>query len=201
MISDIVLMSDCVDVPQQHHKVIKIPWTKEQEKEIKNETYLDPSSEWHARHRAEQGDHKWQELKKLIDGYRKVIIVAHYRSQIDDYITKIGDERLVYVLHGGVKDQDQVIEEAKSADDCVFIIQAQMGAGFDAGEFSVVIFASMSFRYVDYIQMKGRVKRINNLHENTFVHLLGGKNDQAVYNCINNGKDFDPIAYLAGSSS
>jgi hypothetical protein len=132
-----------------------------------------------------------------MDGYRKVIVVAYYREQIDDYVARIGDNRQVFVLTGSVKNQDAVIQDAREADDCVFIIQAQMGAGFDAGEFSVVIFASMSFRYVDYVQMKGRVKRINNLHENTFIYLLGGKNDQAVYNSIQQNKDFDVHDYLS----
>jgi len=197
MISDIVLMQDCVDVPMQYHKTIRIPWTKKQEAELEKLSYEEAISEWHSRHRMEQGEPKWKTLETLLNGYRKVIVVCHFRSQIDDYVEKIGDSRQVFVLNGSVKDQDKVIEEAKSADDCVFIIQAQMGAGFDAGEFSVVIFASMSFRYVDYVQMKGRVKRINNLHENTFIHLIGGKNDLAVYNTIQLNKDFDVHDYLA----
>jgi superfamily II DNA or RNA helicase len=199
-ISDIVLMSDCVDVPQQHLQTIKIAWSKTQEKALQQHLYMEPSLEWHARHRMEQGEPKWKELKKLIDGYRKVIVVCHYRSQIDDYAARIGSERQVFVLNGDTKDQDAVIEGAKDADDCIFIIQAQMGAGFDAGEFSVVIFASMSFRYVDYVQMRGRVKRINNLHENTFIHLIGGKNDKAVYDAIQSGKDFDVHEQVTGTS-
>lgn len=195
-ISDIVLMSDCADVPTQHHKIIQIPWTQKQENEVQQQLYAEPITEWHTRHRLEQGEPKWEVLKNLIDGYRKVIIVAHYRSQIDDYVAKIGDDRLVYVLNGSTKDQDKVIQDAKEADDCVFIIQASMGAGFDAGEFSVVIFASMSFRYVDHVQMKGRVKRINNLHENTFIYLLAGKNDRAVYATIQENKNFDVHDYL-----
>jgi superfamily II DNA or RNA helicase len=199
-IADICLMPDCVDVPQQHHKTIRIPWTPKQENELEKQLYMEPTLEWHARHRMEQGEYKWRELKKLMDGYRKVIVVCHYRSQIDDYVTRIGSDRLVYVLDGRTKDQDTVIESAKESDDCIFIIQASMGAGFDAGEFSVVIFASMSFRYVDYVQMKGRVKRINNLHENMFIHLIGGKNDQSVYNSIKANKDFDVHEYIAGTS-
>jgi len=199
-IADIVLMSDCADVPQQHLQIRTMAWTKEQDAELKSQVYEEPSKEWHTRSRLEQGEPKWTELKRLVDGYRKVIVVCHYRSQIDDYVDRIGKDRLVFVLNGSVKDQDQVIEDAKSADDCVFIIQASMGAGFDAGEFSVVIFASMSFRYVDYVQMKGRVKRINNLHENTFIHLLAGKNDKAVYNSIKANKDFDVHEHLTGST-
>ena len=200
-ISDIVLMSDCVDVPIQHHQTIRVPWTPKQERDLAKQQYEEPSLEWHTRHRMEQGEPKWEKLQELLDGYRKAIVVCHYRAQIDQYVTRIGEDRQVFVLDGRTKDQDKVIEDAKSADDCIFIIQAQMGAGFDAGEFSVVIFASMSFRYVDYVQMKGRVKRINNLHENTFIHLLGGKNDKAVYDSIQQNKDFDVHDYLAGTTS
>ena len=200
MISDIVLMSDCVDVPRQHHQVLNIKWSQKLQNDFKKQGYMEPSKEWYARHRLEQSEDKWKTLEKLMNGYRKVIVVAYYRDQIDDYVAKIGENRQVFVLTGSVKDQDTVIQDAREADDCVFIIQAQMGAGFDAGEFSVVIFASMSFRYVDYVQMKGRVKRINNLHENTFIHLLGGKNDQAVYNSIQQNKDFDVHDYLSKSS-
>lgn len=193
-ISDIVLMSDCVDVPIQHHQVEKLKWDNKQEMAL-IEKYLEPSAEWHARHRAESGKKKTERLKEIVDGYRKVIIVCHYRAQIEEY-EEVFKDRQVFSLHGSTKNQDEVISNAREADDCVFIIQASMGAGFDAGEFSVVIFASMSFRYVDYVQMKGRVKRINNLHENTFIHLLGGKCDQAVYDTIQENKDFDVHDYL-----
>lgn len=190
-IADIVLMSDCADVPKQHSQVINIPWFKKDENALKKNGYQEPSAEWHARHRAEQGDAKFKELERLLNGYRKAIVVCHYRSQIDDYAKRLSETRLVYVLNGSTPEQNEVIQNAREADDCVFIIQASMGAGFDAGEFSVVIFASMSFRYVDFVQMKGRVKRINNLHENIFIHLLAGKGDKAVYNAIQDGKDFD----------
>lgn len=194
-IADIVLMHDVVDVPLQHHQVIDIAWTKEQEKALSSQ-YLEPAAEWHERHRAENGPEKLKVVKELASKYRKVILVCHYTQQIVDYGLELVKERQVFALSGATKDQDAVIEAAKAADDCIFIVQASMGAGFDADEFSVVIFASMSFKYVDYAQMKFRVKRIHNLHENTFIHLLGGKNDRAVYETIEKGKDFDVLEYL-----
>jgi superfamily II DNA or RNA helicase len=194
-ISDIVLMQDCIDVPVQHHKVVTVPWTEKQESEL-NKKYLEPSSEWHERHRAENGEEKLLVLKKLTDQYRKSIVVCHYTEQIRHYSEELGKDRQVFVLEGATKNQDEIIQSARESDDCIFIIQAQMGAGFDAAEFSVVIFASMSFRYVDYVQMKFRVKRINNLHENLFIHLLGGENDEAIYDTIQKGHDFNPHEYL-----
>lgn len=195
-IADIVLMKDVVDVPMQHNQVVTIKWTDAQEKAVSKE-YLEPVAKWHRRHRLENGEEKLKALTDILDRYRKVIVVCYYREQIEDYAKKISKERLVYTLHGGVKDQDKIIKEAQEADDCIFIVQASMGAGFDADQFSVVVFASMSFKYVDYAQMKYRVKRIHNLHENTFIHLLGGRCDRGVYETIEAGKDFDPHEYMA----
>lgn len=198
-IADIVLMSDCIDVPVQHEQKIIIPWTKKQEEKLQfelQEAYREPAADWYKRHQAEQGFAKYERLTELLDGYRKAIVVCHYRAQIADYEERLKGSRLVYTLHGDTKDPDAVIKEAREAEDCVFIIQASMGAGFDASEFSVVIFASMSFKYVDNVQMKGRVKRINNLHENIFIYLLAGKCDRAVFETIQENRDFDVHNHL-----
>ncbi len=189
-IADIVLMKDCADVPEQKEKMVSIPWEKSDET-LLAAGYKEPSAEWHDRHRAENGRKKFEKMIEISNGYRKVIVVCHYTKQIDYYKEWIGDDRAVFVLDGRTKNQDETIEAAKAADDCIFIVQASMGAGFDASEFSTVIFASMSFRYVDMVQMKGRVKRINNLHENIFYYLIGGKCDKRVYEVIMAGKDFD----------
>lgn len=196
-ISDIVLMKDVVDVPIQHNITIEIPWTKKQEEELKKE-YLEPSAEWHERHRKENGKEKFKVLEGIMNKYRKVIVVCYYTQQMKDYEEWIGEDRQVFSLSGATKNQDEVIKQAQESDDCIFLIQASMGAGFDADQFSVIVFASMSFKYIDYAQMKFRVKRIHNLHENTFIHLIAGKCDKAVYNKINDGKDFDVTEYLAG---
>jgi hypothetical protein len=185
-ISDILLLKDCIDVPEHSHEVIYI--------QQKNKP--DPTADWHERHRAEQSEAKWQSLKTILDGYRKAIVVVYYLDQIDDYVKRIGNDRQIFVLNGKTKKPDEVIEDAKRADDCVFIIQASMGAGFSASEFSVMIFASMSFKYVDYIQTTGRLNSTDNIHKNNYVYLLGGKCDKAVYDTIISGHDFNPHKYL-----
>ena len=199
-IADIILMSDVVDVPKQLEQVIQVPWSKKQEKSLPNE-YLEPAAGWHARHRAENGREKFNKLKEIMDKYRKVIVVCYYTTQLKNYKEWTGEERQIFILNGQTKNPDEIIKQAQESDDCIFFVQASMGAGFDADKFSVIIFASMSFRYIDYTQMKFRVKRIHNLHENTFIYLIGGKNDKAVFETINAGKNFDPIEYLAGITS
>lgn len=199
-IADIVLMSECADVPVQEHEVRTIPWTKAHADLLAAE-YLEPAKEWHLRHRIEQGADKFNELKKILDGHRKIVVVCFYLAQIADYAERIGTDRQVFTLTGSTPDQGEVIREAQAADDCVFIVQAGLGAGFDLDTFSVMVFASMSFSYVHYTQMCGRIRRIHNLHANKYIYLLAGKADEAVYKTIMSGKDFDPIEYLNGSTS
>ncbi len=195
-IADIVLARDCAAIPEQREHVVEIPWTKEQEKELTSR-YMEPSAEWHDRHRAENGKEKLSELCNLLGGYRKAIVVCYYRTQIDEYVKAIGSDRQVFVLHGGVSDQDAVIEAAKAADDCVFFVQASMGAGFSAAEtFSVLIFASMSFKFVDHVQSLGRIKSLSHLHPNDYFYLIGGKNDKNVYKTVMAGHDFHPPSYM-----
>ncbi len=194
-ISDIVLMSHCTDIPKQETQIIEVPWSKDQETAL-SASYLEPSAAWHERHRAEQGEPKLAALRALTDQYRKSIVVCNYTAQIDHYAKELGKDRAVFVLQGKTKDQDAVITAAREADDCIFIVQASMSQGWDASEFSVMIFASMSYKYIDYVQAKWRITRMNNLHENLYVHLIAGKCDKAVHDTIMKGQDFDVHVYL-----
>lgn len=193
-ISHIVNMADCVDVPVHEHKEINIPWTKDQEEKLVQQ-YLEPSAEWHARHKAEQGEKKYKELAKIMDGNRKVIVVCYYLEQIEYYKKCIGDDREVYIMTGSTKNQGQVVKDANESEDCILLIQAGLGAGFDLDRFSVMVFASMSFAFVHLVQMQARINRIHNLHPNQYIYLLGGKCDLAVYQQVHKGFDFHPPAY------
>lgn len=191
-VADIALMKDCIDVPLQTHEVIKVKETKHD----KPKHYTEPAARWHEMHRAEQSEEKWKKLKEIVDGHQKIMVVVYYREQIDDYVKRLGDERQVYAVHGGITDQESVIATAQASPDCVFIVQSGLGAGFDADSFSTMVFASQGYSYVSQVQMIGRIKRIHNLHENKYYYLLAGKCDRAVYNAMEQGKDFDPIKYM-----
>lgn len=190
-LADIALMKDCIDVPRQTHTVINIPYER-----YIPEKYMEPAAQWHDMHRKEQNEDKWTALKKLIDGYQKIMVVAYYREQIDDYVSRLKGEREVHVLHGGVRDQEAVIQAAQASKDCVFIVQSGLGSGFDADSFSVMVFASQGYSYVSHVQMEGRIRRIHNLHENQYYYLIAGEADKAVREAMEAGKDFDPVAYM-----
>jgi hypothetical protein len=59
------------------------------------------------------------------------------------------------------------------------------------------VFASMSYRVRDFVQMKYRVRRIHNLHPVEYNYLIGGRCDKAVKKVIDMGRDFVPSEWDA----
>jgi len=179
--SDIVLLKDCVDyVP---------PATEE--KHIKKIKKTDDFENFFDEHRFEQKD-KIKDIKDIGKGYRKVLVVAYYVEQVEELYKQLSKERECFMLHGGVKNQEELIQRAQESDECYIIIQASIGAGFDLDTFTCAVFASMSYAVRDYVQMKARIRRIKNLHPVSYHYILHGRCDMAVLQTINKGKDFIP---------
>jgi superfamily II DNA or RNA helicase len=186
----VALMGDMVDLPEETHEVIKL-----KKPDYEENAEWEPMAQFVADHRLEQLP-KGTTIKELSRGYRKAVIVAHFTESIDSLQKELSKERQVFVLDGRTKNPERVIADAEADDECFFIIQASIGAGFELPSFSVMIFASMGFSVRNYIQMKGRIKRINALKPLKYFYLIGGDRDQAVYDNIKAGKDFVPSEYL-----
>lgn len=185
--SDIVLLKDCVgDLPpiteyKVHVKTI-IP------KDVEIENFFDE-------HRLEQAN-KVPEILKIAKEYRKVMVVAYYTDEIDRLQKELSKDRPTFAIKGGVKDQEDIIKQAQEADECFFIVQSSLGAGFDGDQFSAIIFSSTGYSVRDWVQMKFRVRRIHNLHPVAFYYLLGGRCDKAVIHNLEMGKDFIPSEWV-----
>ena len=186
----IALMKDMVDeLPPETYEIIK----------LKAPAYVE-NEEWEAAkqfvedHLLEQGG-KDKEIAKVSKGYRKVVIVAHYRQQIDELYKKLSSERETFVLDGRTTDVERVIADAEASSECYFIIQSSVGAGFEIPSFSCMIFVSQSYSVRNFVQMKARIRRINALKPVIYYHLLGGKCDKMIFSSIEEGKDFIPSEY------
>jgi len=206
-------LSDWLDVPEQTHKVINVPLTKEQIAKIKELPieYPDPLVLLGKKHQVEQGVLKGDEFTKsetfttgkieviedLYEEFCKVLVFCKYTEQIDE-IKRILKSKgvVVYTLTGATKDRGTVISEANSAPRCVVIAQSSVSAGYELPSFRCTIFASMSYSYVDLNQSWGRTLRINNLQKNLYVYLLSGEIDKAVYKSVAiNKEDFQESIY------
>lgn len=185
--ADIVLLKDCVDeLPPVTEEKIKVETPK-----FKRTKDTIPFFD---QHRWEQ-QNKAKEILEIGKSYRKVLVVAYYTEQIEQLQKELSKDRETFAIHGKVKDQEAVIEQATQSEECYFIVQASIGAGFDLDSFSCGIFTSMSYAVRDWIQMKFRMRRISNLHPIHYYYLIGGKCDQGVLDNVELGKDFVPSAW------
>jgi superfamily II DNA or RNA helicase len=124
------------------------------------------------------------------------VVVAHYTEQIDSLQKRLSKERDTYVLDGRTKHPERTIADAEESPECYFIIQASIGAGFELPSFAVMVFASMGYSVRNWVQLCGRIKRINSLKPTKYFYLLSGRCDKMIYESIKAGKDFVPSQYL-----
>jgi hypothetical protein len=188
--ADIVLLKDCVGyLPLATIETIEMP----KRKFVTDE--LQPTKRFSLEHQFEQ-ELKPQEILIISKEFKKILVVAYYREQIETLYKELSKDRKTFMVYGSTKNQEDVLQEANDLDDeCFLIVQAGIGAGFDADSFSCVIFASMSYMVRDYVQMKFRVRRVHNLHPVIYYHIFGGRCDKQVYETVQLGRDFVPSEY------
>lgn len=181
---DVVSLADCVEfMPPVEDIVITVKGTKREYAE-------DEEYHWTKDHKHEQIA-KLDEIKKLGDGYRKVILVCHYTEQIDYLADKLKHDKPVFVLDGRTKDQGKTIKDAQESPDAYLIVQAKIGMGWDGYMFDCLVFVSMAHRVIDHTQMKGRLTNVDIPKPQVFYYILGGKWDRIIYNSIMAGEDFN----------
>ena len=185
--ADIVLLKDCVDVlPPVTETIVKTPCDV-----FPGTEELQPTARFVAEHQWEQKN-KIKDILEIGKEYRKVIVVAYYVEQLKALGKMLEKDRQTYVVYGGTKGQEEILKEANEVDECFLVVQASLGIGWDANTFSCVIFTSMSYKVRDFVQFKGRVRRINDLHPVHYYYLHGGRCDKQVYKTIQAGRDFIP---------
>ena len=184
---------------------MKFELTKEQEQGIKDIEETAFITRWTKAHQIENGlkygDEytedkeydcgKTRRIMELCQQNKKIAIFCRYTKQMDmlkDVLLNIRSN--IFLLRGDVKDRDAVIQQVNASEDCIVIIQAQCSVGYELPSIDIVIFASLSFSYVDYAQAIGRFLRINKLKENTYYHLVSRGVDEDVYDCIMRKEDF-----------
>lgn len=192
----VALMKDMVgELPPETHEIIN----------LKSPTY-ERNEEWEATkqfvedHRMEQHT-KSAEIKRIARGHRKVAVVVYFTEQIEQLFRELSKERETFVLDGRTRDATEVVALAEASPECYFIIQSQVGAGFDLHSFACMIFASRRYSVRDYVQMKGRIRRIESLKPVVYYELHGGRCDKLIYRSIQEGRDFVPSEYLRDLST
>lgn len=214
-IGDVVKMEECIDVPPQIFETEYFETNTEQKKAIKelalNE--VNPVVKFTRFHQIENGSLKGDEYNKdkffnadkhdriieMAQENKKIAVFCRYNLQIDSIHSLLKSElkdKLVYIIQGATKDRDGVVQEIEKAESCVVLINASCSEGYELPSVGVIVFASLSFSYKDYVQAQGRFLRINKPKKNVFIHLINsGSVDEAVWENIKNKEDFDMAIY------
>lgn len=126
-----------------------------------------------------------------------VIVFARYTEQIREIVTHLSksfSDTPIYVLTGQTspKDRSSLLQRAQISPG-IFVVQSSISAGWELPDYDVMIFASLSWSFVDYSQGRGRCDRAKNIKHNIYYHLVGGEIDEKVYEAVTITKqDFAP---------
>lgn len=211
-------LNDFFDVPEQTHKTVKIDLTAPQLHAMK-ELMLEEADPLVRRARLrtiENGllygkkieavseteesfvkdtkifpSHKIDYILERAQEFPKLLIFAQYTAQIGAIAKALRDEGYaVSELTGQTKDRSNLILDAEKSDAHIVIAQSSISSGYELPSFPCVIYASKSWRFVDYEQSLGRVLRSNHLKKNLYIHLVVKGCDEDCHDAIMSGQDF-----------
>jgi len=213
IIGNTVALEDCADVPEQIFQTEYFDLTGEQKEAIKGLGEVNPIVYWTKCHQicggtlksdgySEDKFYKSDKLNRLLelcDEHKKLIIVCRYNNEIE-YIKKQIQIRKktanIYTINGSTKDKHKVIKSADSSEEAIVISNASCSEGYELPSFPIMIFYSYDFSLKNYIQILGRIQRINNIKKNVYLSLIVKKSiDEEVYKSILRKEDFQIAIY------
>lgn len=195
----VVKLEDCVDVPQNNLSVEYFKLTKSQEKAIEAITDINYIVRWTKKHQICGGTLKGDEynasqyfksekldrLLEIIEEKKKTIIVCRYNHEIEMLAKELIKTKKVFIIQGDVKDKQAVLDLANKEPDCVLLVNAACSEGWEAPTFDTIVFYSYDFSLKNYIQMKGRIQRINALQKCNYISLVVADTiDEDVYKSV-----------------
>jgi len=210
-IGTVMSKEECLDLPDTVHEFEWFDLTAEQKKAIKkldedpttilpivmntkilqicggtlkqpDESYLEIKGEKLAR------------LLELVEQFPKCVVVCRQRAEIELIHSKIKNS---YVYNGDtdVNERDEIIRKV-NAGEGTMIAQADMLIGFNLVGISLMIFYSHSYDYVKYYQSLGRIHRIGQKNNCTYIHMIvKGTIDEEVWKCLERKEGFDIALY------
>lgn len=141
---------------------------------------------------------KFERAMELVGATDKLIIVSRYNMEINMLFREIkkrfkNDIKFVYFINGDTpsEERDKIIQKCRQLDNFVLIVNAALSEGWECPEVETMVFYSHSWSLKDYLQMKARIQRINDLRPRTYVHLLvQDMIDEDVYKSLLSKEDF-----------
>lgn len=198
-------LEDLIDVPSQVHEVEYFTLTREQQRAISEIQETNYIARWTKTHTIENGvlyddakettetflSDKTDRIKELCTEDNKVAIFCRYNGQINYLEKELKDSgKPIFKITGETKDRAGVVDKVEALSRCIVLINASCAEGYELPSIGTIIFASLSFKYADFVQAQGRFLRINKPKRNLFITLVADGVDKMVYESIKRKEDF-----------
>lgn len=207
-------LEDLFDVPDQVYLHEYFDLTREQKKAMEEVVETHPIVEFTKYHQICGGTLKGNEyeesqffksekLSRLLDlckENKKVAVVCNYNCEIEMISKKLGNRNHV-IINGSVKDKQNIVDEVESSENVVMLVNGACSEGYNLPSVPIMIFYSLNFSLKNYLQMKDRIQRANNIKKNVYIFLIikdSIEND--VYKCIMDKRDFHMEIYARHKS-
>jgi hypothetical protein len=207
-IGTVIDLKDVADIPDDEEVIETFTLNKDQRDMIKQ--YFDPLPivRFTMQHQLEQGVlksdgyrniiampcDKDKRLTEIAADTDKLIVVCRYHGQIDKLAKVFREQgRKVFIISGQSKETaSEVAERAEMAPSCVVLVQGDTCVGYSLKSFNLMVFASMSFSFVNFDQMKHRIKAMEKTEPCQYIYMLtdGQSVDRGVYEAVQRKQDF-----------
>lgn len=212
-IGDVVRLDNCADIPEQTVEVEYFEKTKEQEAAEKyvKEDESNPLVRTTKYHQIASGvkigteftgdeffdSKKNDRIIEYAEENPKLVVFSRYNIHLDVLSKMLTEKKIPHaIVNGKTEDKEVIFEQAEKSERFVLLINAACSVGYELPSFGVVLFASLSYSFVDYSQAQGRVLRINALKKNLYIIMLTeGSVDEAVWESIGNKKSFNDTIF------
>ena len=198
-------LEDLVDVPDQIFMREFFSLTSEQKRAIEGINDLEHIVKWTKTHQiiggTLKGDgysadrfFKTEKLNRLLElckENKKLVVVCRYNNEIE-YISRNIKHKKVFIINGSTKDKHRIVKEADRSAEAIVLVNAACSEGYNLPSFPIMIFYSYDFSLKNYIQLLGRIQRINAVKKNIYMSLIcKGTIDEDVYkNVVEMKQDF-----------
>jgi hypothetical protein len=209
----VIDLKDVAEVPEDYEEVQAISLNSDQRKHIAAIEDFLPIVKYTKEHQLEQGVlksdgysptlsfpcDKDKRLLELAEDEDKLVIVCRYLAQIEKYkklLAPLG--KPILAISGQEKETAGVVaKRANGMDKCLLLIQSDTCDGYNLETFDTMVFASQSYSYVNFDQIKFRMKATGKDRSCTYIYLIteGESIDRAVHNCVSKKEDFSVELY------
>lgn len=210
-VGSIVKLEECVDMPPELYTEDIVEPTKEQKDAIALLEGILPVTRYTAEHQIAGGTLKGNEyepstfyasnklakLKDRVASIDRTIVVCRYNNEIEylqEELKSVG--KRIEVIRGSTENREDLLKSLDNEDRYILIVNAKISEGWELTSCSHMIFYSYDFELKNYIQMFGRLRRLNKPRPVMYISIMVKDTiDMAVWASLKNKQDFHLAIY------